>query len=62
MVIEFVSKDDEQVQKLLLNKEDQYTDYEQSVFERCLKDHYTIERTESLESGNRHLYYCELRP
>ncbi len=58
LVIEFVSKDDEQVQKLLLNKEDQYADYEQSVFEQCLKDHYTIERTESLASGNRHLYYC----
>lgn len=59
LVIEFVSKADPMVEKLLLNKEDRYDDYDQQVLERCLLKHFEIARTEHLESGTRTLYYAK---
>ncbi len=58
LVIEFVHKDDAMVQKLLLNKEDRYADYEQSNLERCLEKHFEIVRRQTLGSGTRTLYYA----
>ncbi len=58
LVIEFVTRDDEQVKKLLLNKEDQYHDYHLKPFEEALERHFEIVDRQVLGSGNRYLYYC----
>ena len=57
-VIEFVTRDDEQVKKLLLNKEDQYHDYSLDNFEAELGGRFEIVERQRLGSGNRYLYYC----
>ena len=59
LVIEFVTKDDEMVQRLLQNKDDQYADYELEHFERCLKQRFTVRQRQPLTSGNRYLFHCE---
>lgn len=58
LVIEFVTKDDGMVKRLLQNKDDQYVDYELDNFERCLRARYDVRRREALSSGNRYLYHC----
>ena len=46
------------VEKLLRNKDDQYTDYEKAFLEKNLKRFYRIESQQNLESGTRTLYCC----
>lgn len=57
LVIEFVTKDDAMVKKLLRNKEDQYHDYTLECFEACLSRVFCIRRREVLSSGTRVLYF-----
>jgi SAM-dependent methyltransferase len=59
LIIEFVSRNDDKVRTLLLNKEDIYTDYSQQELERCLEEHFRIKDSLRLESGNRYLYFCK---
>lgn len=61
LLIEFVSPEDEKVEALLRNKEDLYRDYERTNLEAELARHYRTERTLTLDSGHRHLYFC-VRP
>jgi len=58
LVIEFVSRSDDKVKALLLNKEDKYSDYSRAELERNLGKYFTVVRQQALESGNRHLYWC----
>jgi hypothetical protein len=58
LVIEFVTRDDSMVQGLLRNREDQYSDYDQATFERCLSLRFTIAKREALMEGRRILYYA----
>ena len=58
LVIEYVSRADDKVQALLRNKEDKYDDYHRERLEASLLRHFSIERQQSLESGNRFLYWC----
>lgn len=61
VVLEFVSKEDPMVQRLVLNKTDQFDDYDRSVFEGYLARHFeTVERQE-LSSGTRTLYHARPR-
>lgn len=62
LIIEFVSKDDPMVQKLLRNKPDIYHDYELDVFEACLQRRFAILERETCHSGTRRLYFAEPRP
>jgi len=57
LLIEFVTKEDPMVQKLLLNKDDNYADYESAYFERSLGRHFELLRKEVLQSKTRHLYF-----
>jgi len=57
-VIEYVSRSDDKVETLLRNKEDKYSDYSRENLERELSRHYTIQKQQVLESGNRFLYWC----
>ena len=59
MVIEFVTRDDGMVKKLLLNKEDQYHDYHLENFEAELGRHFQVVQRQALGSGNRYLYHCK---
>jgi hypothetical protein len=61
LVIEFVTRDDAMVQKLLRNKRDDYTDYTQSSFETCLNRSFRIVKQQTMRSGTRVLYFAEPR-
>ncbi len=61
LVIEFVSKSDPQVERLLRGRRDIYSDYEPDNFERLLSERFDVIRTETLESGTRKLYFAEAR-
>lgn len=61
LVIEFVTKDDGMVKKLLQNKDDIYDDYEIEVFERLLGERFEIVERETFHDGTRTLYYAEPR-
>jgi precorrin-6B methylase 2 len=58
VVLEFVSKEDPMVARLLLNKTDQFDDYERAVFEDCLVRHFEIVDRKELSSGSRTLYHA----
>jgi len=61
MVIEYVSRQDDKVIKLLRNKDDRYQDYSRENLEAQLKKHYDIEQTQDLRDGARTLYSCKLK-
>jgi SAM-dependent methyltransferase len=58
LVIEYVSRADEKVKILLRNKEDKYSDYSREGLERALERRFSVRRRQTLESGNRFLYWC----
>jgi SAM-dependent methyltransferase len=58
LVIEFVSRADDKVKTLLRNKQDKYSDYSRERLEAALGRHYRVRRQQTLESGNRFLYWC----
>jgi SAM-dependent methyltransferase len=59
LVIEFPTREDPMVKKLLAPKrEGLHPDYELGFFERTLNEAFDVERSERLESGTRVLYYA----
>jgi precorrin-6B methylase 2 len=58
LIVEFVTREDPMVKTLLRNKEDQYADYHQEIFDRELGARYTIARRLPLGSGTRIMYYA----
>lgn len=62
LIIEFVAKEDEMVKKLLLNKTDNYDDYETGYFEKCLEEFFSVHRRQVLKSGNRIMYFAKTKP
>lgn len=61
LVIEFVSKQDPMVRRMLRGRRDNYTDYEQEAFERMLSQLFHVVRSQTLSSGTRTLYFAEAR-
>ena len=62
LVIEFPTREDPMVQRLLAaKKEGTHADYERAEFERCLGEAFEVERSESLASGTRVLYLAQPR-
>ena len=59
LILEFVTREDPMVRKLLLNKEDQYTDYHVEYFEKYLASRCRIVRRDAVSSGARILYHTE---
>jgi hypothetical protein len=58
-VIEFPTREDPMVKKLLAPKrEGLHPDYERGFFERCLAEAFDVERSERLQSGTRVLYFA----
>jgi hypothetical protein len=62
LIIEYVSRKDDKVQSLLRNKADIYSDYSRKSLEQALACHYVIVEQQSLDSGNRFLYWCRRSP
>jgi SAM-dependent methyltransferase len=59
LVIEFPTREDPMVKRLLAPKrEGLHPDYELGFFERTLNEAFEVERSERLESGTRVLYYA----
>jgi len=62
LVIEFPTREDPMVQRLLAaKKEGTHADYERTEFERCLGEAFEVERSEPLASGTRVLYLAQPR-
>jgi hypothetical protein len=61
LIIEFVSKDDDMVQRLLLNKDDTYGDYDRAAFELYLQRCFQIKASMDLPGGTRFLYHAVAR-
>jgi hypothetical protein len=61
LVIEFVTKDDPMVQRLLRGRRDNYADYAPEVFDRLLSEMFDVECTQTLDSGTRKLYFAKAR-
>jgi len=61
LVIEFISKDDAMVRRLLLNKDDTYADYHREAFEQYLERWFRIESQAELPGGTRFLYHATVR-
>jgi SAM-dependent methyltransferase len=62
LVVEFPTRADPMVQKLLARKrKGLHPDYERDAFERCLQDAFEVHRTEELGSGTRVLYFATPR-
>lgn len=58
LVIEFVAKEDAMVQRLLLNKDDTYDDYNRLFFEECLGKFFRVLESRSLPGGARFVYFA----
>jgi SAM-dependent methyltransferase len=59
LVVEFPTREDPMVQKLLAPKrEGLHPDYDRGFFERCLAEAFDVERSELLASGTRVLYFA----
>ena len=59
LLVEFPTREDPMVQKLLAPKrEGLHPDYERGFFERCLHEAFDVRRTDELGSGTRILYFA----
>jgi hypothetical protein len=56
LIIEFVPKEDPQVQRLLASREDIFSEYSREGFERAFQPYFSIERAEQLQESPRWLY------
>jgi hypothetical protein len=61
LIIEFVPKQDTQVQKLLATREDIFPDYDEAGFERALATRFTVERKTPIPGTARTLYLAARR-
>lgn len=58
LVIEFPTRDDPMVKKLLLHKSQKHEEYNRQDFERHLASFFSIEKSTRTESGTRYLYHA----
>lgn len=56
LIIEFIPKNDSQVQRLLAMREDIFTDYTQKDFEISFKKYFTIEQIKNINDSGRIMY------
>jgi hypothetical protein len=61
VVIEFVPKDDSQVQRMLATREDVFDDYTQNAFERAFDHAFMIEQVHPVAESKRTLYVMRRR-
>ncbi len=56
LIIEFVEKEDSQIQKMLMNREDVFDDYNVDTFEKIFSEKYEISEKLRLGSSKRIMY------
>jgi ribosomal protein L11 methylase PrmA len=61
IIIEFVPKNDSQVERLLATREDIFTDYTRDGFEKAFSECFTIEKSEPVPDSERTLYLMKSR-
>lgn len=61
LIIEFVPKQDQQVQRLLQNREDIFDDYHQTAFEQAFGSHFDIRESRAVGIDGRVLYLMQSR-
>ena len=61
LVIEFVPKQDSQVQRLLVTREDIFTEYDRAHFEEAFSKRFTIDESADIEGTQRTLYLMKRR-
>jgi len=59
LIIEFVPKDDSQVQRLLATREDIFSHYDQENFEKAFRDFFLIKQSDIIRDSRRILYMME---
>ena len=61
LIIEFVPKQDPQVQRLLENRDDIFSEYNQDGFEQAFEKHFHVRESEPVGSDGRVLYLMQAR-
>ena len=61
LIIEFVPKNDSQVQKLLLTREDIFPNYDVKGFEKAFLKFFTIQNKNSISGSHRLIYLMKVR-
>lgn len=61
LIIEFVPKDDSQIQRMLFTREDIFPDYTREDFEKEFKKYFTIKQIEKIKDSKRILYLMQKR-
>jgi hypothetical protein len=61
LIIEFVPKDDSQIQRMLFTREDIFPDYAREYFEKKFKEYFTIKQIEKIKDSKRVLYLMQKR-
>lgn len=59
LIVEFIPKDDSKVEQMLLNRENDFDDYNIEAFEREYSKYFNILKKESISSSKRFLYLME---
>ena len=62
LLIEFIPKEDPQVQRLLASREDIFPAYHRKGFEAAFEPFFATERSEAVGDSNRRLYWMDIRP
>jgi hypothetical protein len=62
LIIEFVPKEDSQVQRMLALRDDVFAGYTREGFERAFGAHFVLEQSQPIEGTVRTLYLMERRP
>ena len=60
LIIEFIEKEDSQIQKMLLNREDVFDDYDMQTFEKAFAEKYSILRKDKIANTKRTLYLMKV--
>lgn len=60
-IVEFVPKEDSQVQRLLSTRKDIFENYTENGFESCFKKYFSISQKKSIEKSKRILYLLKRR-
>ena len=61
LIIEFIPKDDSQVQRLLSSREDIFPDYNQKYFEKIFKSYFHIKESKKITDSKRTIYLMKNR-
>ena len=56
LIIEFVPKQDAQTQRLLVTREDIFTDYHKEAFEAAFGNYFTVTKSQQIDGTERTLY------